>query len=674
MEPPPSQIFLAAVEAEAPKSFIPITAASILKQLQKATEDHPPLTTGLSSLDDNVLLGGIPRQSVIGIASSPGTGQSSLSRILALQLITKLLAEDGDAKAMVLDTTGCFGLQALLDLAKGAAVEECRRVYQETGRGFNDRLVETGAMDVLERVGITKVFDVEGVWDVVGEMRAGVIGEPEDSITDGKTYHDEDPAAEVGEDFRVLSIDDDQERRQRAPREDTLPIAATPPSPELKSSRFAETPAEPQPQTILELREAETKKTMPPPPPVRSKRPQTEQWIPPSAQPPSPQPGAVESSPLSSLPPSSPLSDLPSWADDSPTLMTQDGEVVEEQTPEKVRSGSSSSSLRSLLIVTPTASQERRRIREEAAREEATKQESEKVEEEVEPETPSKRYTQPQPGPPERGPSPPSAVPILPLLRRSPSTSLKTGGEDDTVMETTALPVSPLLPPSSPPKSTATQPQRISPPSPNTAPTSFLLIDTLPPLITKLFTDLDRQDAHKEFASLSRLLTSLSRSNPPITVILLNSLAEPKHGEPTSSVFADIKGVPSLGAVYVGMVDLSLMVYQLPLTTPDAELLYGGCGASSPHYSADIRMANVLEVLQDGTADLDRWEGAGDGEGRGNNGDRPGERTNREGRWGAFEVKGGGNGFGRVLRDVDRGRKKESPRYMEEGARFGRRP
>lgn len=108
-----------------------------------------------------------------------------------------------------------------------------------------------------------------------------------------------------------------------------------------------------------------------------------------------------------------------------------------------------------------------------------------------------------------------------------------------------------------------------------------------------------------------------------------------------------MKATPSLGAVFDGFVDLSLMCYALPRGVEDAEGVYGGerPGGDDGDGAGDgrrengqaggggrgVKFANVVEVLKDECSQLERWEGVS-GAGR------PGGWVDREQRWAAFRV------------------------------------
>ena len=156
----------------------------------------------------------------------------------------------------------------------------------------------------------------------------------------------------------------------------------------------------------------------------------------------------------------------------------------------------------------------------------------------------------------------------------------------------------------------------------------------------------------------------MSRSTVhPLTVILLNSTTVTNAAKSLDehlmrSVFADSKAIPSFGAVYDGMVDISLLVSKVPRTQQDAEALYGGYGECCSY-------TNVVECLRDDVPDLARWTEEEEGIKRKG---RIGERMNREGRWGSFDVLRMNGEV--VVRDPDLGRK--LGRYQD--VSFGRRP
>ena len=169
------------------------------------------------------------------------------------------------------------------------------------------------------------------------------------------------------------------------------------------------------------------------------------------------------------------------------------------------------------------------------------------------------------------------------------------------------------------------------------------------------------------------VLSEMTRSiSHPLTVLIINStttlsLAKSIEEAILRSVFADVKHVPSFGAVYDGMIDLSLLVSKLPARQEDAERLYGYGKAGR-----SARWTNVVECLRDDAPDLQRWIGKDDGKVERKRKERPGRRTNREGRWGAFDVvtEQGQEGGELLFKDPELGR----TLGRTEVVYFGRRP
>lgn len=147
-----------------PPPFIPESAYSILHSHLSAPT-LPPLKTG-TSIDDVVLDGGIPRGCIIGI-SSPECIQSGARRIGLRFLLNGLLDKQNtktgsiESRIMILDTTGHFtsdtsGLQDLVTVS--------------------NQLTASAALD---RVDITRVFTIAGLYEVLADL----LGLPYTSIS-----------------------------------------------------------------------------------------------------------------------------------------------------------------------------------------------------------------------------------------------------------------------------------------------------------------------------------------------------------------------------------------------------------------------------------------------------------------------------------------------------------
>ena len=562
-------------------------------------------------------------------------------------------------RAMIIDSTGTFPIQTLLEVANGCVGELTASEYM-TRRpdGFRIPWREKPLVDdLLERVGITRVFDLEGVWDAIGEIRTGRDeeereGDEEDEEEERlKGLGDMSPGAHrraktfVQESDGVMRstlrvVDDQAQEQDEGEREEDVNV---------KTSDERSHPAQSAQHNIQEGYNGSSQDTQ------LAQRAET---TPPVLQAELQKAAPPTSSPLSPPPPieepetSSPLSSLP-------------------ESPSPPHSASSSS-LRSELIIEPSPLKERRNtVMGQAYQGESL--------------PPSNTSEEEEEAAGEISPSPlPSSSPPL-IESQAPNFAPPTTGfedhlvtdavrqEDDSDTDSDTESSSDT---SSYLRGEHTSPSRNNPPPPPASrwqdskaapPPSILLIDSLPPLFTQLFGtgSSDRTTAHKELAQLSRVLTQTSRSTiHPLTVILLNSVTIPSAPKSLDehlmlSVFADSKVIPSFGAVYDGMCDISLLVSKVPRRQEDAEALYDG-------YGEHCTYTHVVECLRDDTPDLARWMEEEE-EGIKRKG-RVRKIMNREGRWGSFDVLRMNGEL--VMRDSELGRKVGE--YKDVG--FGRRP
>jgi hypothetical protein len=221
-----------------------------------------------------------------------------------------------------------------------------------------------------------------------------------------------------------------------------------------------------------------------------------------------------------------------------------------------------------------------------------------------------------------------------------------------------------------------------NPPSSREPPTTeIILIDTLTSLITTLFANTERSNAHTILASLSHVLTSLTRSSN-LAVFLLNTLTSRPSYKVSStqgrqtSIFAGVTSTPSLGIIFDNFVDLHLICHSLPATAEDAEKFYDvrtqgsedgerAENAMAGQKSDDVRFANVIEVLRDEAPGPDRWIGVQDGE-------KPRKLTSREQMWAAFGIT---DTVGLAKVDFDPpGERERTGKGGYQNVGFGRRP
>ncbi|KAH8811440.1 hypothetical protein F5884DRAFT_274361 [Xylogone sp. PMI_703] len=178
------------------------------------------LRTGCEGIDEYVLGGGgVERGVVMGVSAGGEEGCGDVGRVVSLHLLASVLLSQLEptesikpaSKAIVIDTTGSFPVSSLAKVLRSrilATRERERRIQasnenhsknaEQTGGTNND--VVTEVQKCLEMVSISRVFDFEGMWEVLGEVRSGTaekghldtdIGEQQDDgeIMEGQENH-----------------------------------------------------------------------------------------------------------------------------------------------------------------------------------------------------------------------------------------------------------------------------------------------------------------------------------------------------------------------------------------------------------------------------------------------------------------------------------------------------
>jgi hypothetical protein len=78
------------------------------------------------------------------------------------------------AKATIIDTTGSFPITLLADVFKYRIIQSHTKRWSHTSiklkRPVNPQVLERSLQDMLSRVAISRIFDIEGVCEVVGEI------------------------------------------------------------------------------------------------------------------------------------------------------------------------------------------------------------------------------------------------------------------------------------------------------------------------------------------------------------------------------------------------------------------------------------------------------------------------------------------------------------------------
>ncbi|CAD6445625.1 d5477f8a-2a53-4c85-81ca-dfc21b3ec509 [Sclerotinia trifoliorum] len=194
-----------------PKSAQPVTADRLLEleeqQRARCNETNGGLRrikTGCLEIDDYVLcaseneLGpGFERGIVVGLSAADGD-ESVGSRLISLNLIASVLLQHVDLvnaiqnrqirsgnaskpKVVVIDATGSFNLPLLVKVLRSRLVKMRHEMKSmddtKINRGDNHNSeadteieIQKEVNTMLELVAISRVFDIEGLWEVLGEI------------------------------------------------------------------------------------------------------------------------------------------------------------------------------------------------------------------------------------------------------------------------------------------------------------------------------------------------------------------------------------------------------------------------------------------------------------------------------------------------------------------------
>ncbi|EFQ32659.1 uncharacterized protein GLRG_07803 [Colletotrichum graminicola M1.001] len=146
----------------------PISAAVLCSRETKrrdAAKERGPLRVGCREMDEEVLVGGFERGTVVGISSE----SDQMGLLISLQSLASTLCEEGggdtskekDARAMVVTTQPPA---TVLPTLRDAIRAELR------ARGTAEAEVKSKLRSCLERVSVSRVFDLEGLWEVLGDF------------------------------------------------------------------------------------------------------------------------------------------------------------------------------------------------------------------------------------------------------------------------------------------------------------------------------------------------------------------------------------------------------------------------------------------------------------------------------------------------------------------------
>ncbi|KAI1472506.1 uncharacterized protein F4812DRAFT_454319 [Daldinia caldariorum] len=124
------------------------------------------LKTGCAEVDDAVLLGGLERGCVVGVSAE----DVEFGLLVGLQTVahTLVLDDEGGNRqrvAIVTTLTPAAILPTLRDVVKAQV-----RVRLGPTANQKQEVVSAEVRRCLERISISRVFDVEGLWEVLGEL------------------------------------------------------------------------------------------------------------------------------------------------------------------------------------------------------------------------------------------------------------------------------------------------------------------------------------------------------------------------------------------------------------------------------------------------------------------------------------------------------------------------
>ncbi|KAK4453439.1 hypothetical protein QBC34DRAFT_477319 [Podospora aff. communis PSN243] len=174
---------------------LPLPASVLLDRelFHKATlRRRGNITSGCPELDDYTLLGGFERGFVVGISSE----DEDFALRIGLQTVANLLVSRPEARARIVTTLTPVGLLPKLREALAGEVVERRGVVGVPG------VLREVVYGYFGRVEISRVFDFEGLGDVVGELEGegvvegggeggdgGVVGGG-DAVEEGRGFED----------------------------------------------------------------------------------------------------------------------------------------------------------------------------------------------------------------------------------------------------------------------------------------------------------------------------------------------------------------------------------------------------------------------------------------------------------------------------------------------------
>lgn len=188
----------------------PFSGTTLLHaELNRRATLRPPCATGCRELDEAALIsGGFEGGCVVGVSAE----EDDVALVIGLQTIAKLLIDGGAGRARKKGRTSPSRAMIITTMGVGSLVGMLREVLR--AQGVDGRETET---EVLGRVAVSRVFDVNGLWEVLGEVDAlggnQEVGEelrtPEGGQGEEFEKADKGHADEVGEESLLGGAKDD---------------------------------------------------------------------------------------------------------------------------------------------------------------------------------------------------------------------------------------------------------------------------------------------------------------------------------------------------------------------------------------------------------------------------------------------------------------------------------
>ncbi|KAL0937369.1 uncharacterized protein CTRU02_207100 [Colletotrichum truncatum] len=201
----------------------PISAAVLCRKETKrrdALKKRGPVRVGCPEIDEYVLMGGLERGSVVGLSAE----SEQMGLLISMQALANDLCS-GDARAMIVTTQPPA---AVLPMLRDAVKAEM------AAREVPAAEVKDKLRACLERVSVSRVFDLDGVWEVLGDLDIP----PESPGSEGSLMSEIEDALEPP--MRLPSELEEEQNLQPEPERIVLPDLKPNPVPRAERTEIAD--------------------------------------------------------------------------------------------------------------------------------------------------------------------------------------------------------------------------------------------------------------------------------------------------------------------------------------------------------------------------------------------------------------------------------------------------